>query len=812
MAKDKSSSLGYPSEFCSHTEKLTDKWALRYIRAAWTEMQNDSHFNIDSRIKRYELNRTISEGLQDLSDVIKTFTQDQDMSHALIDYAVSTPLPKMAKIARRTIYNRPYKPTATPIDSLSVSKSGNKRNELLNDMKMEELRLEMEENGVNGVIPPAKENLPKDKDELEIHLLLNPKMGKAVSYEYLIRQGLMQNGFDKIQEKIAKDLVDNKISATRTYFDSDNNLRVDLVDPVRLISSFVENDDFSDATHIGQIRDVTISELREMMGDKYEEKELQWIADNASKGSRSDWEFGSPKYYKNVLNRDRYDDKKVQLVHLQVKQYDRVTYIKKGKINGGFRIEKKSYDYETPKNAKREREVKHKGAQSIYDGYWVVGTDYVFDWHRKEDSFRDRLNGKWSHTAKFDYVVCAPDIYDMQNKSLIEAASYRNKQLINLTLKAQQILIQASPPTVAYDVDALNSAIDGMGFGGIKPIEMVNIQSQTGRYFFGTRNENGEPISPNQAPIFKVDGGIDSSFREVMEAYNVELSRMRDDLGIPEAVSGDMDKKAGLGIQQLAAEGHKSSMSDLITAYDYLTSETAKRVYIGLQYQIINGVNVPELEASLGEINMKEISLTEMSKADFDIDIEMLPDQYEIEEIRVDLQRMVETNAISPEAKYSVSRVAKESTKKAEALITLMAKKYRKEQEDSKNKSIELQTKGNAEVAQATAQMEAKNIELKYNLENRNKLAEIEAEANKDKQEWEFKFAYLKAETEDKKELIEKAAEMKETEAENQVDRDKKSTGYDISKDSVTKEAGKVEPSVYSSDLNMKQSIGVPTA
>ena len=93
-------------------------------------------------------------------------------------------------------------------------------------------------------------------------------------------------------------------------------------------------------------------------------------------------------------------------------------------------------------------------------------------YNKEKDNFtvtvEDLVNIK-TYSEEFDYVVCAPDIYDMQNKSLIESASYRNKTLINLALKAQQILIQATPPTVAYDVDALNSAIDGMGFGGIKP-------------------------------------------------------------------------------------------------------------------------------------------------------------------------------------------------------------------------------------------------------------------------------------------------------------------------------------------------------
>lgn len=813
MGKENSSSLGYPSEFCSSTEKLTDTWALKYVRAAWEEMQSNKHFKIEDRQSRFKNLRETREGLNDLSDVIKIFEQDQDTSHALVDYGVSTPLPKMATIATRTIYNRPYKPKAVPVDSMSVSKMGNKRNEILNAMKMEALRLEMEENGVVGIIPPSGEDLPKDKNDLEVHMIMSPKIGEASAYEYLIRQGFKQNSFHKIQERIAKDLVDIKMCATRTYFDADNNLVIDYVDPIRLISSFVEEDDFSDSNHLGQVTDVNISSLREMMGDKYEEKDLEWIAKNATKSNRGGWNFGDPKYYQNTLSREEYNDRKVQLVHLQVKQYDRTTYIKKGKINGGFRVEKKSYDYQTPKHAKREREVKHKGAQSIYDGYWVVGTDYVFDWHRKEDSFRDRVNGKWNNTAKFDYVVIAPQIYDMQNKSLIEKAGYRNRQLINLTLKAQQFLIQADPPTTAYDVDALNSAMDGMGFGDTKPLDVVNMSTKVGRYFFRSKNELGEPLLSSHAPIYKVDSGIDNSIMALAELYNIELARMRDDLGIPEAVGGgEMDKRAAVGIQQLQAEGHKSAMADLISAYDFITEETAQRTYTALQYQILNKVNLHELEASIGELNIKEISLTKMSKADFSIGIEMLPDQFEIEIISQDLQRLAEAGQIAPEIKYSVMRVAKENTKRAEALMSFEAKKFRKEQQDAKNESVQLQSKGNIDTATVTAQMEAKNIQLKYDLENRNKLSEIDAETTRDKAANDNKLAYLRSETEDKIELIEKAADMKSKEVDEQrkaesVNDKANRGGYDIEKDSLPKELGSVEPSVFPSDLNPKQQI-----
>lgn len=796
--------ISYPNEFVSSKEKLTDKWACKYFNAAWGEMQRDDNFNMDSRFKRFVELRKISEGLDDITDIYKRFTKGDD-THIQINRNVSTPLPKLARIASKKIHERPFKPKAVPVDSTSISKHSNKRNEILHQMNMEKLRMAMEQAGVKGIIPPPQAELPKNQDELEIHLILNDKMGIAMAQEYLISQGFSQNNFEAVKRKISKDLVDLKIAGTKVYFDSDRNLKVRYVDPVRLVSSFVKNEDFSDARHLGEVIDVTISELREMFGDKYPEADLQWIAENKTIGRDSGWSFGQEKYYNNTRSEEEYNSNKVKVMHLQVKQYDKSTYIKKGKLNGGFRIEKKSVDYQTPPNAKREREIIHKGVQVIYEGYWVVGTDYVFDWHRKEDLFRERLNGKWYGTAEFDYCIFAPNIYDMRNKSMIEEARYYNEILINLELKIQQILIQAAPPVTAYNVESLLSAMDAMGFDKGKPLEMANMVHQAGIYYYASKNEAGELINPNAAPITRLPSGIDQSIIILSEQYNFHLNKMKESLGLPDAVNGsEPDKKALVGVQKLAAAGSQASMNDLVLAFDRIVEETAKRVYIGFQTQIRSKVNIPEIEASIGTLNVKEVTVDALSKADFKIGIEMLPSEFEIEEIRMDLQRLAEVGAIAPEDKYTILRTAKESTIKAEAMLSVMTKKFRKEQEEAKQQAIKLQTDGNTQSAIAQAEAEAKNIQLKYDLELRNQKDKYMSEAELIRVKGMEERKTIPVEGSMKEDLIKAAAEAKEGEIEGKEDKG----GYDIKKDSMPRG---VEPSMFPSDANPKQSIGVPT-
>lgn len=793
MSKERSNS--YPSDFVSSSKKLQKDWILAYCRAAKAEDESNGDYSLSSRADRIVSQRKLAEGQESNENIKKRFAQGSDLSHILMDLDVSSPLPKLVKIAARTIFNNPYKPTAVPVDSLSKNKANIRRNKMIHEMHLETMRETMEANGIEGVIDRPKRDLPADKESLDLHFQMHPKIAESVAYEELINLGFKSNDFEEIKKDVAYDFVRSKFGGTRTYLDNDNNLKIRLVDIAEVITSWVDKKDFSDARHIGERLKIPISELREMAQGELEEKDLHWISENVKNGGTT-WKYGDRKYFP-AANGARYDNTNVNVWDIQIKTYDNSTHLKKGKKNGGFGIKKKPVDYESPKYAKQEQEIIHTGVQSIYEGYWVEGTDYVFGWRRKNDAYRERLNKKWSHTADFDYVLIAPDLREMSNKSLVDSARYRVEQMKLLELKAQQFMIQAQPAGFAYDEKALNQAIKGMGFGGMKPLKMINIKAETGSYFYSSSNEIGEPINPNGRPIEFTQSTLDQSIMLLANKYNAELSKLMDEMGVPPIASGgEPDKKALVGIQQLTLEGHKAALNDLKTAFEYVVTQTAKRVYMCYRNLIINKINIPEIEAAIGEVTIEEVKATELNEGDFVIGIEMLPDQFQKEIMNADLQQMVVSGSLAPEDKYEILRVMDESAKKAEVLMSVKAKMFRAEMQKQKEAAINAQTQGNAQVAQMAAQMEAQNTQLKYDLEQRNIIAKLKAEESKDDLDWENKSKYLILETEQKMKLIEKASEEKEGEKKKDEKRERKSTGYDIENDSIPREAGRIEPSI----------------
>lgn len=196
-----------------------------------------------------------------------------------------------------------------------------------------------------------------------------------------------------------------------------------------------------------------------------------------------------------------------------------------------------------------------------------------------------------------------------------------------------------------------------------------------------------------------------------------------------------------------------------------------------------------------------------MSKADCNIQIEMLPDSFEIEAIAATVEKMTAAGQLPPESMFSISRIAKESTKKAEAYVAFLSKKFRDEQQANAEKNIQLQTQGNKETAVAAAEATAQIETQKAQLEGQNQAQKYELEKINMEAEWTAKATYLRLETEAKKELIKAAAEAKEGGDDKQEvrdikkeDREKSPTpkrgGYDLERDSIPRAAGKVEPSL----------------
>lgn len=783
---NKFSESNFPSSFESQEEKQSKKYILKYAKDLWgAAKKSSSSYAFNTRKDRYINNRKYSEGLQSIEKFKQQFSITGDNTYLNFDWAVSTPLPKLVEVFRGQMLNQPYKIQFTPVDSLSITEYDTEKKVKLAEMQIQEQLAPLVEQG----IIEKKTDLPEDNDELEIYMQTNFKLAQSIAMETITKAVLEDNDMDYINEKIAKDLIDLKICAVRVCLDENKNIKVEYIDPVDLVTSYVKRPDFQDVKHVGVMSEVTIEDLRVMAAGQLTEEELFDVAKSvAGKYGNGSWDTVNRRYYDNNFDWERVNKFKVMILDFEFFSTDDMTVTSVKARNNGF----KTLINEEPRNKLAERRTKVKKVKNVYIGKYVVDTDYMFDYGLKEHIIRERINGKYSTNTTLGFVVYAPDIYDMENKSKVEEMIPYADELIRIQLKMQQIIAKAAPSGYAMNVDAIVEGLQGMGIGGMKPIDARAMRDQIGDIYYRAVREDGTPITPGQPPITALPNGLDNSIMLLINAYNAALMRMKEAIGINDAIdSSQPDNKALIGVQKLAVAAHKTAMKSLYSTFLRVNEDVARQVSMLAQQLIRKNINKDTFINMVGKETVDQLDITKLTTSDFSISVQMLPDAEEMSylENKIELALQSQPPMINLQDAFAIRRVMKEDVDKAEQLLSVREKRRRKENMQRSEQMQQQNAQLQAQVAQAAEQARMATEQTKAQLEAQNKQLEYDLRLRNDQTMEEEKRKTIALELDVKKELIREAAE-----AEEDVKKEEGETAYD--RISIPKEAGTRMPGV----------------
>lgn len=780
------SESNFPSSFESQEEKRSKKYILKYAKDLWgAAKKSSSSYAFSTRKDRYINNRKYSEGLHSVEKFKQQFSVTGDNTYLNFDWAVSTPLPKLVEVFRGQMLNQPYKIQFTPVDSISLSEYDTEKKVKLAEMEIQKQLAPLVEQGVIE----KKTDLPEDNDELEIYMQTNFKLAQSIAMETITRAILEDNDMDYINDKIAKDLIDLKICAIRVCLDENKNIKIEYIDPVDLVTSYVKRPDFKDVKHVGVMSEVTIDDLRVMAAGQLTEEELFDIAKSvAGKYGNGSWDTVNRRYYDNNFDWERVNKFKVMILDFEFFSTDDMSITSVKARNNGF----KTLINEEPRNKLAERRTKVKKIKNVYIGKYVVDTDYLFDYGLKEHIIRERINGKYSTNTTLGFVVYAPDIYDMENKSKVEEMIPYADELIRIQLKMQQIIAKAAPSGYAMNVDAIVEGLQGMGIGGMKPIDARAMRDQIGDIYYRAIREDGTPITPGQPPITPLPNGLDNSIILLINAYNAALERMKEAIGINDAIdSSQPDKKALIGVQKLAVAAHKNAMKSLYSTFLRANEDVARQVSMLAQQLIRKNINKDTFINMVGKETVDQLDITKLTTSDFSISVKMLPDAEEMSylENKIELALQSQPPMINLQDAFAIRRVMKEDVDKAEQLLSVREKRRRKENMQRSEQMQQQNAQLQAQVAQAAEQARMVTEQTKAQLEAQNKQLEYDLRLRNDQTMEEEKRKTIALELDVKKELIREAAE-----AEENSKKEKGETAYD--RISIPKEAETRMPSV----------------
>lgn len=755
----------FPNPVASKEEKAKDEYGISYAKAIWAEhIKNATTFN--ERRTQMIVNRQYAEGLQSVNKYKNRLDLNGDSSYVNLDFSPVNRIPALVNNIVGKLMNQTFKIQCNPIDSESLTQYDDYRRKLYANMFLAKLAPPIEEKTGIPVIPLG-EKIPKSKDDIEMHLKLNYKMDAAMSMETAIHFVNKNNLFEETRRKIIRDIVVLKKAALYRYYDEAKNIRHEYVDPVDLIVPYSKYDDFRNITYQGILKQYQIWELA-LQNPKFTDEDLYNIAKTqAGVNKNPQWQYGDSYegYYRSNTTMKPYMNFNITVLEFFFITQNSEKRIKKKNSKGGyFFSEKPSYysldvnpntisisdlgdswgvkgerltvkksEAKSPEEArthfskiktdrrKETVEVLDKKAKYRYEGKWISGTEWIWDYKMTENIEREKVNGSYSPEVELPISIIAPDIYDMQNKSLVESVIPIQDQMILAHLKIQQDMIKAVPPGIAFDIDKMDGIITSMG-EGTKPTDILKMYQQTGSIAYSGTNQDGTPV--NGKVIDVLPNGLGSNFLAYISVQQHLIQQMNDAIGYNSAVDASSpDANALVGVQKMAAQATQNALRPHYAAVLNLVLRSCERVVLMIQDSMEH--NEEAFTMAIGEQAVATLKYgRKVAFNQFAIDIELSPDDEEKLNIEQKIQIGLTNGSLFVSDSIRIEQELKYSAKLAAQLLVLLENKNK---EDKIKESMSLQQQnGDIQTQSAQAASQFKQQEMQLEVQSKTQLFQVE--------------------------------------------------------------------------------------
>lgn len=715
----------FPSQVASDAEKMSPDYGLKVGRAI-----QDEWFQLDSGTNRYRSNqhtfhklRLYARGEQPIQKYKDELSINGDLSYLNLDWKPVPIIPKFVDIVVNGISERAFDIKAYSQDPYGVSKRTEYMESVLRDMYTKDLSNFVQENFNIALFENPEEDLPETREELEVHMQLTYKQAVEIAEEQAINTLLDGNNYDLTKKRFYYDLTTIGIGAIKNRFTLSEGIMVEYVDPANLVYSYTEDPNFQDIYYVGEVKDVTINEIKKQFPNLTNE-DLEKISKTS---------YQSNSYYDRPLNNSASPDvNTVQVLYFNFKTYMNEVYKVKETATGASKVVLRDDQFDPPAEMLEEQFGKlSRSLEVLYEGVLILGTDYLLQWELAKNMMRPKSD----HTkVKMNYSIVAPRMYKGKIESLVSRIT-GFADMIQLThLKLQQVLSRIVPDGVYLDADGLAEIDLGNGTN-YNPQEALNMFFQTGSVIGRSFTQEGD-MNPGKVPIQEITSGSGGNkMASLIQTYNYYLQMIRDTTGLNEARDGSTpDSKALVGIQKIAAANSNTATRHILTAGLFLTADLAEclslRISDVLEYsptrdafiQKIGGHNVATLE-EMGDLHLY----------DFGIFLELTPDDEEKQMLENNIQTALSAGLIDLEDAIDIREIR--NIKLANQVLKIRRKKKLQRDQAMQQQNIQAQAQANAQAQQVAAQAEIQKNQVIT--EQKAQLMQIESQLDERKMQME---------------------------------------------------------------------------
>jgi hypothetical protein len=721
----------FPSQAVSDAEKASPEYGLEVAKAIESEW-----FKRDSGSVRFYANRDnyhrlrlYARGEQDIQKYKDELSINGDLSYLNLDWKPVPIIPKFVDIVVNGINERMFDLKAYAQDPFAIKERTDYVEGVIKDLRSLERKVQIQqETGIDTFnTDPSK--LPGSEEELELHMQLGYKQSIEIAEEEAINNVLDYNKYSLLKKRLDYDLVTIGVACNKTSFNTAEGIRVDYVDPADIVYSYTESPYFDDLYYVGEIRRVSLVELKKQFPYLTNEdiKEIEGTGSN------------SLLYNKSYTSSDATDKNHVYVLYFEYKSFQNQVYKIKETATGALKAIEKTDQFNPPADARSRFEKVNRSIEVLYEGAKIIGHSKILKWQLAENMTRPK-----SDTTKVNmsYNIVAPRIYKGKIESLVgRMTSFAD--MIQLThLKIQQVLSRMVPDGVYLDADGIAEIDLGNGTN-YNPQEALNMYFQTGSVIGRSMTQDGE-FNHGRVPIQELQSsGGNVKINSLINSYNYYLNMIRDVTGLNEARDGSTpDKNALVGLQKIAAANSNTATRHILQAGLYLTLRAAENVSLRISDVLEYGNTAQAFIQGVGKFNVSTLrEINDLHLHDFGIFLELAPDEEEKQLLENNIQVALQRDQINLEDAIDIREV--KNLKLANELLKLRRRKKEQSDRQKQMENIQAQSESNAQAAQAAAAAEAQKEQA---------VAASKVQINK--AQMEFDIAKLEREAQIKKELM----------------------------------------------------------
>jgi len=723
---------GFPSQIVSEEEKNTWDYGLRVARAIENEWFSNNRYGggtssyglYRTNYSEYHNRRLYARGEQSVQKYKDELSINGDLSYLNLDWKPVPILSKFIDIVVNGLADRDYDIKAYSQDPDSAKKRTNYANALLRDIETRDyLEKAQAVLGMDLYSTENKDNLPENEDELALHMQLDYKQSVEIAEEEAISNVLAKNKYDQVNKRLLQDLTILGIACVKTNFNKANGIKIEYVNPADLIYSYTEDPNFEDLYYVGEVKMITIAELK---------KQFPYLTDEELEKIQK---FPGTQNY--LRNWNEAPDV-VAVLFFEYKTYiDQVFKIKHTEQGLEKALEKPD-TFNPPKNDNFDRVS--RSIEVLYTGAKILGINEMIKWEMSENMSRPYAD---STKVRMNYAICAPRIYHGRIESLVSKVT-GFADMIQLThLKLQQVISRMVPDGVYVDVDGLAEVDLGNGTN-YNPSEALNMYFQTGSIVGRSLTQDGDP-NRGKVPIQELQtSNAGAKLQSLITTYQYYLQMIRDVTGLNEARDASSpDPEALVGLQKLAAYNSNVATRHILQASLYLAVRTAENVSLRiadvLQYELL----AESLKSSISSFNVGTLEeIQKLNLFDFGIYLELEPDEEEKAQLEQSVQIALKSGGINLEDAIDIREV--HNIKLANQLLKLKRKQKQEQEQAAQQANIQAQAQANAQSAEQAAM---------YEVQKQQAIAETQLQIEQGKSQFEIQ--KLEKEAQIKKELME---------------------------------------------------------